>query len=335
MSLSPAWDRWQSVRQAIYDNQSFVISTHINPDGDAIGSQMALYFILKRLGKSAALINQDPVPANCRFLDPDQRIEVFSESSHAPIIRAADVIIVVDTNSWERIGTVGRFIKTLHPTAICIDHHLEEKSFATYEVIDENACAAAEMIYDLVLSMSLEIDLDIARSIYTGILTDTGSFRFPRTSANTHAIVSHLLPCGIQPEHIYGEVYEVSSLAAIQLLGRALHHLQTGSNGQMAWLVVTQDMFAETGASEDDTDGFVNYTMRLKGVKIGILFRESVGSTKISIRSKGSYNVGAFANIFGGGGHINAAGIRIKEPIGAVTEKIVSNCRAYFFPENS
>lgn len=318
---------WQPIIRTISKNQRFVVATHINPDGDAIGSQMGLYYLLKKLGKSVTLLNNDKTPANYRFLDPDDVITQFKPEKHTSYLSSADVLIVVDTNSYERIGSVGEAAAKLDLSVICIDHHLTQNNFGDPRLIDIDASSAGELVYYLIKGMNVEFDYELARSIYAAMLTDTGSFRYPKTTAQIHRIVAELLDHGVEPNKVYEAIYEMFTDAALRLLGLTLSHLRKYENGQIVCLVVTLEMMAKTGADAFDIEGLVNYSMKIQGVKIGILFKEDKNNiTKISIRSKGNYNVTIPAQKFSGGGHFHAAGIRMERPLETAIDLVVGEC---------
>ncbi|OQY28221.1 MAG: hypothetical protein B6244_07820 [Candidatus Cloacimonetes bacterium 4572_55] len=318
---------WKPIIAMIEKYQRFVISTHIFPDGDAIGSQMGLYYMLRKLGKQVVLLNNDHTPANLRFLDPDRTIYRFNPMQHNHLLTQSDALIVVDTNSYERIGSVGLAVEKIGVKTICIDHHLTKTNFGDVRMIDTKACAAAELVYRLAKEMEVPLDLQIAQPLYVGLLMDTGSFRFFSTTPETHLIVSDLLSCGVRQDQVYSQIYETCTDEAIRLLGLTLSKLKKFGGGKIATLTVTHNMSRETGADPYEIEGLVNYTLKIFGVNIGILFLVEKGPVvKISLRSKGNYNVSEVAKKFGGGGHYHAAGIRIDKPLSKIRSDVIHAC---------
>ncbi|MGE5315443.1 MAG: DHH family phosphoesterase [Acidobacteriota bacterium] len=304
---------FEQFRAIVADKQSFVITSHINPDGDSIGSETALAVVLKDMGKSVRIINQSITPDNLRFLSEEIfPVELFDPSVHQAVIRSADCLIVVDTNATNRFFAMADDWAAATAFKICIDHHLEPEQFADFYIVDAEAPATSELLYALIRFMSAEaVTLPVARALYTGIMTDTGSFRFPKTDAETHTITAELVRIGADPYEIYQKVYDSGPVNKLQLLGRALDSLTTASNGALAWMVIRNADFPETSTVPADTDNFINYTLSVGGVKVGLLFVELEGVVKVSFRSKGDIWINNLAKEFGGNGHKHAAGARV------------------------
>ena len=318
---------FRTFKKIVEEKKTFVLTTHVNPDGDALGSEVALALYLKKRRKSAKIINHSATPPNYRFLDPQNEILHFDPTLHAEIVRRADVILIVDTNQLNRLRSMEPFVARSEALKVCIDHHLEDDDSADYYIVDKSAAATVEIVYRLFHHLDKNgIDKKIARALYTAIMTDTGSFRFPTTDPETHAIAAELIERGAKPQEIFQEVYEKGPINTLQLLGRALSNLRTVHNGRVAYMVVTRKMFEETATGEYQTDNFIDYAMRIGGVQIGLLFNELKGGVKISFRSKGKTPVNELAKEFGGNGHLNAAGARLfdknlDEIVSAVLER--------------
>ncbi|MGA9365262.1 MAG: bifunctional oligoribonuclease/PAP phosphatase NrnA [Bacteroidota bacterium] len=320
---------FEKCKQVIDGNKSFVLTTHVNPDGDGIGSEVALAACLRKRGKQASIINHSETPPNYTFLDPKNEILHFNPSLHAEKVRIADVIFIVDTNQLSRLRSMEPYVRESKAVKICIDHHLDKDDFADLYLIDEPATATGEILYHLIQYLDGgNIDDETARALYTAIMTDTGSFRFPKTDPEIHQIAAHLIRLGADPPKIFQEVYERTNLNTVQLLGQALSNLKTAHDGRVAYMVITRQMFKETGTKEYQTESFIDHTMRISGVQIGLLFNELNGGVKISFRSKGDIPVNELAKEFGGNGHLNAAGARmagkkLEDTIRAVLERSV------------
>jgi bifunctional oligoribonuclease and PAP phosphatase NrnA len=300
------------LKDIILRHKSFLLTTHVNPDADAIGSEIAFYFILKELGKDCFIINHSETPYNLEFLDADKRIEKFDENMHKHLFNEVDVLVALDFNRSDRIVSMQKCFKESGITKICLDHHQDPEDFADHYFIDSDYSATGQIIYDLITKTNIvPLKKETAYPIYTAIMTDTGSFRFERTTPGIHYIAANLLEHGVDPSDVFDKVYDQSKFSKIKLLGKTLASMELyGSQKEIGYMIITRKMFQETGAIESDTDGFVNYTLSVENVKVGLLFIELGNGFKVSFRSKGEISVNKLAAKFGGGGHINAAGAR-------------------------
>lgn len=309
----------ESIAALLQTHRRFVLTSHVNPDGDGIGSEVALALALRDAGKSVTVLNHSPTPAVYDFLTADCPVRVFQPARDTETVASADVILVLDTNHPDRLRSLRGPVEQSRAVKICIDHHLEPGPFADHYLIDENATSTGEIIYRILQTMIGEVlSPPIAEALYTAILTDTGSFRYPRVTADTHEIVAQLIRCGADPVRIYSLVYERWTDGRIHLLGEMLAKLRTAWGGALAYVSVTRDMLARTGTLEEDTDNFTSYLMSIDGVRAGILFLELADGVKISFRSRGEIPINELAKEFGGNGHKNAAGARL--PSGSVPE---------------
>jgi phosphoesterase RecJ-like protein len=299
------------LKQIITDNSSFLLTTHVNPDADAIGSEIAMYKILKKLNKKVVIINHSKTPYNLEFLDAEKMIKVFNESEHQEHFEEADVLVALDFNRSNRtVSMQSLFVKT-NKLKVCIDHHEDAEDFVDHFFIDTSYCATSQILFDFLKSTNIvELDYDIALPVYAGIMTDTGSFRFERTTAEVHRIIAELLEKNVSPEIVYDQIYDQSKFSKIKLLGRALDSIKIVAENKLAYMVLTQQDFSELEAIESDTENFVNYNLSIENVVLGILFIELKNGFKVSFRSKGDIQVNKLAAEFGGGGHKNAAGAR-------------------------
>ena len=305
-------EQFEPLRKLIDRSRTFVLTTHINPDGDGLGSEVALARCLKRLGKSVRIINHSSTPPNCRFLDKLFPIESFEPGVHDPLIADADVIAVIDTNHPDRLARMSQAFNASPAAKVCIDHHPDPADFAAVSILDEASAATGEMLYRIIQALDpASLDAGTATALYTAIMTDTGSFRFPKTDADVHRICADLLARGADPVRVYEELYERGPAGRLRLLGLVLSGLTLSHQGRVASFVVTERMFEETKTVEPDTDAFVPYAMEIDGVQIGLMFTELDGLVKVNFRSKGDIPVNALAREFGGNGHINAAGARV------------------------
>ena len=303
---------FEKLKNIILKNSSFLLTTHVNPDADAIGSEVAFFNILKKLGKTAQIINHSATPYNLEFFNKNNLIQRFDEETHKNIFNEVDVLVALDFNRADRTVRMEDYFRKSNKLKICIDHHQDPEDFVDHSFIDTNYSATGQIIYDFIKQTKIvELDFEIAEPIYAAIMTDTGSFRFDRTTAEVHLIIAELLKHGVNPEKVYDALYDQSKFSKIKLLGRALESLKVIDSGKLGYMVITQNDFNELGAIESDTENFVNYNLSIENVVVGILFIELKNGFKVSFRSKGIIPVNKLANEFGGGGHTNAAGARI------------------------
>lgn len=302
---------FEKLNQIILTNSSFLLTTHVNPDADAIGSEIAFYKILKKLNKQVFIVNHSSTPYNLQFLDSDNKIMVFDSEKHKGLFEKADVLVALDFNRSNRVVSMENYFKQSNKLKICIDHHEDAENFVDHTFIDTSYAATAQIIFDFIKSTGIvKINYDVAEPIYAGIMTDTGSFRFERTTSKVHKIIAELIDIGINPELLYDKIYDQSKFSKIKLLGRALDSIKMVAENRLAYMVLTQKDFTELNAIESDTENFVNYNLSIENVELGILFIELKNGFKVSFRSKGDIPVNKLAAEFGGGGHKNAAGAR-------------------------
>ena len=289
----------------------FVLVTHVNPDGDAIGSEVGLGRFLGSRGREVRIVNSDATPVTLRWLEESgPAAESYDPSRHDDLFAAADALVLLDNFAPDRLGKIERLVLTHAAKTFCIDHHPARETPWGYHLIDTGAGATAVLVYELVTAAGWRPDRAAAEALYAGLATDTGFFRFNSTSARALRIAAELLEAGADPTRSYGEVYERNSPAYTRLLGRALAGLRLEADGRLGIVGVTRRMVEECDAGGVDTSEVTTHVLAVDGVRIAVLFREQPGgSVKVSLRSKGLLDVQALASEFGGGGHRNASGI--------------------------
>jgi len=318
---------WQDVAAIIEQHNSFLITTHINPEGDAVGSEAGLALFLQNLGKKTVIVNSSPTPANCLFLPLAGFIKIYPEDYTPDLLEGADAIFIVDVNSWHHVGPFGDVIRASAKPRVCIDHHqCPEEGFADVTVSDTKAAAAGLLIFDLINDMGGEITPDIAEALYTAISTDTGSFRFSNTDARVFRAAAELCAKGAKPFSVFKKV-NAKRWGAVRLIGAALSTLEKTADGKIAWIHVTREMFEEAGAGYEDSDGLLELVRPVRGVEICIIFKEdSEGGVKVSMRSNGAVDACAIARLHGGGGHRLAAGMTVEGPIQKAVARTIAEC---------
>ena len=300
----------------------FLITSHSRPDGDAVGSVLALAELVEQLGGQADVLFADPVPVIFRTLPNVGRIRQVASVDEVDPDRQTPVI-VLECDGVVRTGLAG----LEHHPLINIDHHASGRQFGYLNWIDEHACAVAAMIYRLALAAKVEITPSMATCLYTAILSDTGSFTYASTDADTFALVHHLASVGANPSQIARDVYFSNPESKIRLLGAALTNLQC--DGKLAWSWITSEEMDRLGAEAEDCEGVVNYLISIDGVESAVFLREvpEASQFRLSIRSKGKLDVARVAERFGGGGHRSASGCTIDGPLGTATELILTELR--------
>jgi phosphoesterase RecJ-like protein len=310
-------------------NSNHIITvSHTNPDGDAIGSLIAMGLALDALNKSITLYNESPIPSAYRFLPSVERIVHQIKGTNT-----YDTAIILDCADWQRMGKISSVISKI-PVIINIDHHITNTRFGNLNFIDTSACATAEIIYNLLIEMALPISNSaIATSIYTGILTDTGSFRFSNTNQSAFAICEKMVEAGVDPYNVAQHVYGRYSLGRIKLLNMALESIEISDNGKMSMMILTKGMLDETGTRPEDIDGLINYAKSIENVKVAVLIHELSNGKGISekpenyhvsLRSDGTVDVATIASSFGGGGHNRAAGFGIESTLSNIKTQLLN-----------
>jgi bifunctional oligoribonuclease and PAP phosphatase NrnA len=313
-------DHLEQVLEHIGQRQDFLLTSHARPDGDAIGSVLALSGILRKMGKTAEVVMSDPVPV---IYKPLPFADHIVQSSRVNEHHEAAILLECDSVQRTRIQGLERYF------LISIDHHVTGKPFAAVNWIDPCACACAEMVYRLGKAAGVKITPEIATCLYTAVLTDTGSFSYAPTSAHTFDLARQLVEDGANPVQIAQSVYFSYPAPKMRLLGAALSRLQL--EGSIAWMSVTREDMERFHALEEDCEGLVNYALGIAGVEVAMFFRELPDHrVRVSMRSKGAVNVSAIAETFGGGGHQCASGFSVDGPLPAATERILKVIRDKF-----
>lgn len=306
----------EAVVELIKESSNIAILSHIMPDGDNIGSCLALYNALVKLGKNVIVALDDDVPEVYRFLKNSDQI-VKPENDYN-----LDLVIALDCGDAGRLGKSAKYLE--NNKIINIDHHISNSNFGHYNIVDVNASATAELVYDLINKLKINMDKDICECIYTGIVTDTGLFQYSNTTSETHRIVADLISNGVEPAKVYKDVYQNNSLSKIKLLGEALSSIELHYSNKIASIILKKELFEQIGAKDEDADGIINYARDIKGVEVALLFRETEdGKIKIGFRSKDFMNVNEIAQMFGGGGHKRAAGATAVGEIRDIKDKVL------------
>ncbi len=311
----------------IKEAQHLLVASHCDPDGDAVGSLLALGLAVGKLDKKVTIYNASPIPAVYRFLPSVERIVRQIKK-----VTTYDAALILDCGQISRVGEAHSAIGQI-PAIINIDHHITNTRFGNIQLVDPTACSTAEIVYRLIKALNAPIGKAIATSIYTGILTDTGSFRFSNTNQAAFAISQEMVQLGVEPYIVAQHVFGKYSLGRIKLLNLALDSIEISNNGKLSVMTLTHDMFRETGTQPEDVDGMINYARRIKDVKVAALIQEQKNGKKqrddrrnfhVSLRSDGTVDVAAIAGNFGGGGHSSAAGFQVEMTMAKLKSEITT-----------
>lgn len=315
--------RLEEAKAFILNQDRFLVVSHVNPDGDAIGSTLAAGHMLEQLGKSFFMVNEGSVPAKFHMLPNSLKIGNFSATASESIPRF-DCVIAVDCADFERIGEVRQWFPEGIPL-LNIDHHPTNDGYGSVNVIRSEAAATAEVLYDLAGVLEIVWERPVAECIYTGLLTDTGGFRYSNTTPKVLNIASEMLTYGVNGNRLADQLLERLTFSQVAILRKALATLSFSPDKRIAWMAVTSEDIRETGTEGGDMDGLVNYPRNIEGVEVGLLFKQSDPDTfKVSLRSAGLADVASIAQRFGGGGHVRAAGCTVKGTLQEAVDRIVS-----------
>ncbi len=319
---------WKPLGEIIENHQRFVLTSHVRPDADALGSEIGLARILKSLGKDVRIVNQSPTPPRLAFIDSESWISQLGKSITPEETLDTDVHIVLDTSAWGQLQETGKVFGATKAVKVVIDHHVSSDDLGAIEFKDTTAAATGEMVYQLAMALGYTIDTDGARALYCALTTDTGWFRFPSTTVQTMQVGAGLMELGANPAELYEILYEQYSLPRMRLAGRALQRITPEFHGVLAHTYVRWDDYAETGAVPPDTEDLVNECMKVAGTRCAfILIEQSNRQVKCSFRSRVGINVAAVAEQFSGGGHQQAAGAILSGPIADARVKVLAAAR--------
>ncbi|HOT96457.1 MAG TPA: bifunctional oligoribonuclease/PAP phosphatase NrnA [bacterium] len=322
---------WQPVRDFIRDKHRIAVTTHIHPDGDAIGSQMAMAHYLRQIGKEVVLLNCDVTPEYFHFLDPGKEIGLYSPQLHETVISGLDGCLVVDISDWGRLRALGEALQRYRIPLACIDHHIPAEQMGEVHICLQEASSTGEMIYDFLLDSGAELTPPIVDALYTCVMTDTGSFRFNNTTARTHLIAADLLGRGAHYRAIYEQVYENNSKQRTLLMAKLLEQMHFACDDRLAYFSLSQALLRQTGAQLWETEGFSELPRTIAKVEVSLMFTETLdGSTKVSFRSKGRVAINGMAALFGGGGHKFASGATLAMSLNQAVEVVVEEAKKLF-----
>lgn len=317
---------WPRFVEVIHSHQRFLLTSHVRPDCDALGSELAMAEILDALGKEVLILNADPVPENLGFLDPKQRIQHLP-ADEAPQIPEVDVMMVLDTSAWKQLGQMGEVLRRIDAKRVVLDHHESSDDLSAELFKDVKAEATGRLVYEAALQLNVPFTASMANALLAAITTDTGWFRFSSTNSGTLRAAGDLLDAGGDLTTLFRELFEQESVARLKISGRVMARVQAELDATLMHAAVLAEDFAVTGAVASDTEGLVNRMLQVSSAEGAILFLQlpEQAGFKISFRSRGDFlDCSDLAEKFGGGGHINAAGATVTGTLDEVRSAVIS-----------
>lgn len=319
----------KKAQEFIREHDNFLITTHTNLEGDALGSELAFGRILKKLGKRAIILDDDDLPYGYDFLSAKDEVKKFKKGKSLEGLKF-DCLAVLDCSDLKRAGEVWTINSAKKKPVLNIDHHISNSRFADVNWVDPAASSCAEMIYRLHNKLGLDLDKDTALFLYTGILTDTGSFRYSNTTSFTHKAVSDLMRYGIDTRMIYKKIYQDVPFEDMKLLVSVLPDLRLAAGGKIAYCAIRRDLLENKKLSFDLTEHILSFSRAIKGVEVCALFKENLSrenEVRLNLRSEGKVDVNKIASFFGGGGHKTASGATVKGDIDQVRRKVLARIK--------
>ncbi|MEA3500895.1 MAG: bifunctional oligoribonuclease/PAP phosphatase NrnA [Candidatus Marinimicrobia bacterium] len=316
--------KWKELNERLKFASRITITAHINPDGDAIGSELAFYYYLKHLGKDVNILNISSTPDVYMFLDKENVINTYSDDN---FLKSSDLLIALDVSKFGRMGKIARDAKKNNISVITIDHHPKHtQNFFIQEIIDTSASSAGYLVYQFIKKFNPEfIDKKIALFLYCALVTDTGYFHYDNSSFEAHKMAGELVQIGISPPEVYEKLYEQNSLERIKLLGYILQNLQVEYDGKVVWFTITQNMLKKYKVKLEETECFSDIVRTIKNLKVCIIIKEMKdGKISVNLRSKDNVKINGIAHRLGGGGHPYASGIKFDKPLEKVIPLIVN-----------
>jgi bifunctional oligoribonuclease and PAP phosphatase NrnA len=316
---------WSPLVALLRSTDDILLMTHIRPDADGLGSQLALHDALTAIGKRSRVVIASKLPPRYQFLDPTHSvIEQFTEAT-ADNFRNVGAVVVMDTGTWGQLGDFGPFMKTLAVPKAVVDHHRTQDDLGGLQLVDTSAEATGRMAHEIIRALHAPLSATAAHHLFMALALDTGWFRHPNTTAASFALAHELVKAGANPPPLYEQLFECAPVARLRLLGVALERLQTRAAGQICFTEIFMSDYADTGAVPGDTEDLINYPRSVDGVEVALVFIEQPeGGTKVSFRARSRVDVSKVAEQFGGGGHKLASGARDERDLPTVREAVIA-----------
>lgn len=322
---------WEPLGDIIRANQRFVLTTHVRPDADALGSELAMAGLLEQLGKEVRIVNASPVPQRLAFLDPEKRCLQLGVSVTDEQALDTDVHMILDTSAWGQLAEVGRVFRKTKAKKVVIDHHFSSEDLGATDFKDINAEATGALVFQVAQALNVPVTPQMATVMFCAIATDTGWFRFSSSTSETLRTAARLIDFGAHPTLLYQLLYEQYTLSRVKLAGRVLSRVKLECEGKLGFTYVRWDDYTETGAEPADTEDLVNECLTIAGTQAAfILIEQSNHQIKTSFRSRSHIDVSRVAEQFNGGGHKQAAGAILPGPLADAQAKVLTAMQAIF-----
>ncbi len=314
---------WAPFVEIVRSRQRFLLTTHVRPDGDGLGSMLALADVLSRQGKTARLVVASSLPPRYDFLDPGRLVRRFEPPGDD--CRDAEAVIVLDTGAWGQLGDFGTFLRSLAVPKVVIDHHLTQDDLGAVRLVDVTAEATGRLVFEATAALGGPLSAAAAHALFVAVAMDTGWFRHPNTTPATFSLAARLQEAGARPTDAYEQLFERGTLGRLRLTGLVLQRLTTAQGGKVAFTEIHKGDYAATGALPQDSEDLINYTRSLDGVEVGLFFMEQPrGGVKVSFRSRSRIDVARIAATFGGGGHRLASGATLPDPLDEARTRVLA-----------
>lgn len=324
--MSINWPRFVEIVRA---NQRFVLTSHVRPDCDALGSELGMAGVLEALGKSVRIVNGQKTPPNIAFIDPTNRIKAIGEDVKPEELADAQVLMILDTSAWAQLGPMGDVIRTSGAHKVLVDHHVGEDDLGAEHFKNTSAEATGRLVVEAAEALGVALTPEIATPLFAAVATDTGWFRFGSAGSGTYRVAAQLIDAGARPADIYKCLYEQDTLGRIKLRGVILSRVTTELAGRLAHTYVLREDFAQTGSVPSDTEDAINMALAIAGTQVAVIFVEQEkGGFKISFRSRSALDCNQLAAQFGGGGHKAAAGAFVAGPFAEAQARVLDAVRA-------
>jgi bifunctional oligoribonuclease and PAP phosphatase NrnA len=320
---------WPRFTEIVRRHKRYVLTSHIRPDCDALGSELGMAGVLESLGKDVRIVNGQPTPPNLLFLDPGGRLEAIGVNVQPADLADREVLMVLDTSAWTQLGAMADVVRSTTAKKMVLDHHVSSDDLGAEMFKDTEAEATGRLVLQAADQLGVAITPEVAKPLFAAIATDTGWFRFNSTTGETMRAAGRLLDSGAIPGEVYRSLYEQDTLARLHLIGSALARSQMELNGRLIYTAILQQDFRKTSAVASDTEDIVNMTLQVGGVEIALMFVElASGGVKVSFRSRNqAVDCSKLAERFGGGGHKAAAGATIFQPLDVAQVQVLDAVR--------
>ena len=319
---------WSAFVEVIKAHQKFVLTSHIRPDCDALGSELGMAGVLEALGKDVVIVNGHSTPPNLAFIDPTQRIRTIGEDIQLEDLEDREVLMVLDTSAWAQLGPMGDVLKATSAKKIILDHHVSSDDLGAEPFKNTEAEATGRLVLEAAEQLSVQLTPEIATPLFAAVATDTGWYRFASAGSGTYRLAAKLIDAGASPPEIYGELYEQETLGRCRLRGVILSRLETELDGRLVHTYVLKEDFDKCGAVPQDTEDAINLSLAISGTEFAIiLVEQKTGGFKLSFRSRCALDCSKVAEHFGGGGHKAAAGAFIDEPFETAQSAVLDHVR--------